>query len=625
MSRGEFDYQSSRPVQPDERWPVDVLIEEDLALTCPSCDADLVMDELFASHRVCESCRRHFPIPAHERLALLADADTFEEITLDRSIGLSAADNNEHRPLGRLAGHPELGVIEDAVVAGTTRINGTEAVVAVLDDRLVGSTLGALVAEKVMLAFEHGLTWRLPVVVIGAGGGLRANPGPLAPVQASRLAASAAQLRLAGVPLVSVLTHPTTGAVYAAIAAHSDIVVSEPGVRLSLVEPHLATDSTGGPSDQKLIDSGWIDAVVDRGRLKSTVGGLLDLIVSRGAPVAANPPLECRSTGPVTWNALAHVRQPERPRAGDFLADMVSSFFELRGDRVLGDDRSIVGGIGRIGSMTVVAAALDQSGGGQEATSVRKLTRMARLAGRLEMPLVLLVDGSGAANLTQESIDVCHHVAGLAEVLALIPVPVISVGLGELRGLTAQAMMNGDRRYMQQNAVSVMNGERPASFESQHPGGHWRPGIRDAGIVLTAHECERLGLIDGVIPEPAPGAHADPAGAIATVTATVLWALADLAGTGQRRLLDTRHRRVRALGQSTPEGLAAVRSELRELQEWQRTLSRSIDVWRDRWDSRGQPFRLSFQRPDLGDLAQRLRARRAELLERTGRTNEPEE
>lgn len=637
MSHVESDDPSNQPFPPSGFPPFASLIDDDLppddlTLTCPSCDADLIMDELFASHRVCGSCHRHFSIPARERLALLTDPDTFEEIRQDRSKAVVTGDERGQRSSGLLATHPELDMIEDAVVAGMARIRGTEAVIAVLDDHLVGNTLGALMAEKVILAFEHGLAWRLPVVVVCAGGGLRVNPGPLASVQASRLAASAAQLRLAGVPLVSVLTHPTAGAVYAAIAAHSDIVVSEPGLRLAgLAQTREMIPSDNQPNDEDSDSGGWIDAVVNRVRLRNTLGGLLDLVATRGAavPTAAAP--ECRATGPATWNALAHLRHPERPGGESYLGGMISSMFELRGDRLRGDDRGIVGGIGRLGSMTVMAAALATqaaagSGGGDEAIAVRKLTRMARLAGRLEMPLVLLVDGSGRAEPRTESIDVCQSVAGLAEVLAMIPVPVVCVGIGELGGLTAQAMMSGDRKYMQENAVSAMRAQGSTSFESGHPGGGlWRPGIRDAGMVLTAHECERLGLVDGVIPEPAPGAHADPEGAIATVSAMVLHALADLSGTGQRRLLDARHRRVRALGQSTPEGLAAVRSELWELQEWQRTLSRSIEGWRDRWDLRGQPFRLSFQRPDLGDLGQRLRARRADLLERTGRTETPEE
>ncbi len=631
MPDTEFRDRSNQPAQADEIPPdaplVDDLLPEDLNLTCPSCEADLVADEMFASHRVCGSCHRHFSIPARERLALLIDPDTFEEITLDRSTMVASSDVSGQRPAGRLTDHRELAVIEDAVVAGTARIGGTETVVVVLDDHLVGTMLGALMAEKIVLAFEHGLAWRLPVVVTCAGGGLRATPGPLAPVQAIRLAASAAQLRLAGVPLVSILTHPTEGAIYAAIPAHSDVIMAEPGVRLARPARARGEDRAASWSNEEdALNSGWIDAVVDRARLRSTVGGLLDQLGNRGTPVSTATVVEGRPSGPVMWNAVAHLRHPERPGGDAYLSGMISSMFELRGDRLRGDDTGTVGGIGRLGPLTVIAATLKDGESRDEATAVRKLTRMARLAGRLELPLVLLVHGAGRAGAPAESIEVCQSVAALTEALAMIPVPVVCVGLGELRGLVAQAMMSGDRTYMQENAVSTSGPNGVPALDSPHPGGgHWRPGMWDAGLVLTARECERLGLIDGVIPEPVPGAHADPSGAVALVAATVQRALAELAGTGQRRLLDTRHRRLRALGQSTPEGLAAVRSELWELQEWQRSLSRSIEGWRDRWELRGQPFRLSLHRPDLGDLAQRLRARRAELLERAGRAETPEE
>jgi hypothetical protein len=124
-------------------------------------------------------------------------------------------------------------------------------------------------------------------------------------------------------------------------------------------------------------------------------------------------------------------------------------------------------------------------------------------------------------------------------------------------------------------------------------------------------------MVDGVIQEPARST-ADPAsGMAAPIRQVVLAALAELTGTGQRRLVDARHRRQRSLGQSTPEGLAAARSELWELHEWQRSVGRSIDEWRVRWEQlkASQP-RLSFQRPDMSDIAMRLRTRRAELLDR---------
>jgi hypothetical protein len=109
-----------------------------------------------------------------------------------------------------------------------------------------------------------------------------------------------------------------------------------------------------------------------------------------------------------------------------------------------------------------------------------------------------------------------------------------------------------------------------------------------------------------------------------TLKGALTRSLAELANTGPRRLLETRHRRHRQLGQETEEGLAAMRVEMREWQEVQQSVAKSIEDFRERFGQRmaNQP-RLSFQRPDLSELATRLRARREELrqelLERAGR------
>jgi hypothetical protein len=146
--------------------------------------------------------------------------------------------------------------------------------------------------------------------------------------------------------------------------------------------------------------------------------------------------------------------------------------------------------------------------------------------------------------------------------------------------------------------------------------------------ILTARDCHRLGVVDVVVAEPAPAAHADLDAAAHALGSALIRALADLAGVGQRRLLEERTRRVRGLGQATPEGQEAVRREMRELQEVQRGLARSVAELRERWDARQRgrtrlqfpslptlptmptlPNLPSFQRPDLTELAARFGAR----------------
>ncbi|MBA2596071.1 MAG: hypothetical protein H0V00_05530 [Chloroflexia bacterium] len=137
-------------------------------------------------------------------------------------------------------------------------------------------------------------------------------------------------------------------------------------------------------------------------------------------------------------------------------------------------------------------------------------------------------------------------------------------------------------------------------------------------------------MADGVIPEPSPAAHADPEAAARALGAAIAIALAELAGVGPRRLLDDRAAKLRTLGQTTPEGREAARREVRELQELQRTLARSLGDLRERLEGHGLPKGLHLPQLPLADAVRgrvhidtsglpTVERARAELVERAVR------
>lgn len=148
--------------------------------------------------------------------------------------------------------------------------------------------------------------------------------------------------------------------------------------------------------------------------------------------------------------------------------------------------------------------------------------------------------------------------------------------------------------------------------------------------MLTARDCQRLGIVDAIVPEPVPAAHADPGAAAELLGAALAWALAELTQSAPRRLLDERARRVRTVGQMTPEGRAATRREVRELIELQRTLARSLGDLRARWEARNPALphlnlnlNLNLRRPDLAEITDRL-PHRADLADFAGRIQRPD-
>jgi acetyl-CoA carboxylase carboxyl transferase subunit beta len=164
-------------------------------------------------------------------------------------------------------------------------------VLAVMDFRFVGASMGSAVGEKVARAFELAASERRPLVLVAASGGARMQEGMLSLMQMAKTSAAAARLASAGVPFIAVLTDPTMGGVTASFATLADIVLVEPGARVGFAGPRLVeqTIRQGLPKGFQLAESlvkhGVIDGVVDRRELRDRIALLLGYL---DGPVGAN-------------------------------------------------------------------------------------------------------------------------------------------------------------------------------------------------------------------------------------------------------------------------------------------------------------------------------------------------
>jgi acetyl-CoA carboxylase alpha subunit len=320
------------------------------------------------------------------------------------------------------------------------------------------------------------------------------------------------------------------------------------------------------------------------------------------------------------WEEAVLARHAQRPCARDYLTRLVTQWIELHGDRDGNDDPASLAGLGRIAGIPVAIIATER-GRPTTAATFRKAEKILRLAGHLELPVVTLVDTPGFE--TGSGNDPAQAAAALAAVIGLsglLPVPVISVVTGEAAGSAGVALGVADRILMQEHAIFSVSGGEGTDRRAAEP--------LAVSRLLTAQECVRLGVVDTVVAEPHPAAHADVDAAARLLGAAIVDALADMASVGPRRLLDERATKLRTLGQTTPEGREAARREVRELQELQRTLARSLEDLRERWDERGLPRPRGLHLPplpvrgrvhiDTSGLPAVDRAR-TELVERAGR------
>jgi acetyl-CoA carboxylase carboxyl transferase beta subunit len=256
--------------------------------TCPRCQSHYRDDELASKLWVCAHCGHHFPMRARARIATLTDEGSFEE---------EAADLRSNDPLGffdlrpyteRLAEAEVNTGLGEAMVIGRGRIDGEECQLAVMDFAFMGGSMGSVVGEKFARACDSAGERGLPLVSVTASGGARMQEGILSLMQLPKTVAAVADLHDIGLPLLSVMAHPTTAGVIASFATLGDVMIAEPGALLSFTGPRVVQQTTREklPEDFGLAESnyrfGHLDAIVPRPELKGYVARLLRLFSGNG-------------------------------------------------------------------------------------------------------------------------------------------------------------------------------------------------------------------------------------------------------------------------------------------------------------------------------------------------------
>ncbi|MGN5378561.1 carboxyl transferase domain-containing protein [Streptomyces lasalocidi] len=447
---------------------------------------------------------------AREFLTLVADPGSFSELTAphreskpDGPLRWQGYDASRARATARTGE-------EESVVCGTARVDGTPAVLIAFEFGFLGGSLGERTGDRLEAAHGHARAHRLPVVPLVATGGSRMQEGMVALTQLQRVARESALTRAAGLPQIAVLRDPTTGGGWATLGAGADVVLALPGVQVGFAGSRVrpADADPAAYTAQSQLATGAVDAVVPARELKETLGRWLRLLAPRApAPApAAEAPLPTalgRTDLPRTgWDAVRRARSPERPRAHAYLDTYFTHRLGISGDRCGGTDPDgMLCGFGERDGRTVAYAA--QTGTATRPAGYRTAARLIRLADRLGIPVLTLVDTPGAAN------DAAAERQGagpaIAEVFgavaaARVPVTTLVIGEGGSGGALALAAP-GNTWATPDSYFSVIAPElaaailkRPAD-EVEATAGHLR--IRPQDLV-------ELGVVRGILNAPRP-------------------------------------------------------------------------------------------------------------------------
>ena len=246
-------------------------------LKCTHCQEMIHTKELTENDNCCQKCDYHYRLSARERIASLADKDSFVEMFDELRAGdpLQFVDTEAYAD--RLKKALEKSDGSEGVIVGTCTIEGYQAALGVLDFNFMAGSMGSVVGERLTRLIEHATEKQLPLIIISASGGARMQESILSLMQMAKTSAALARLHEARLPFISILTNPTTGGVTASFASLGDIIIAEPDALICFAGPRVVEQvirqklPPGAQKSEFLLKHGMIDCIVKRKELKGKI------------------------------------------------------------------------------------------------------------------------------------------------------------------------------------------------------------------------------------------------------------------------------------------------------------------------------------------------------------------
>jgi acetyl-CoA carboxylase carboxyl transferase subunit beta len=259
--------------------------DESLWMKCKACDELIFKRRVRENNNVCPNCGEYFFLTAEERIEMLVDEGSYEDLTRP-IVAEDPLEFTDAKPyVERLSDAQAKTGLEDAIVVGRARIAGASVVIAVMDFRFIGGSMGSVVGEQICHGIETAIDDRIPFVLVSSSGGARLQEGMFSLLQMAKTVTVRARLAEEGVPFISVMTYPTSGGVQASIASLGDVIIAERGAMIGFagrrviqhtisqeLPPHYQTDAFA-------FENGAIDRVVKREEMREELTSLLGFFV----------------------------------------------------------------------------------------------------------------------------------------------------------------------------------------------------------------------------------------------------------------------------------------------------------------------------------------------------------
>lgn len=532
-------------------------VPEGMFQKCESCKKILYSEDVKKNFYCCPECGKHFRIGARQRIDLVVDKDSFTEWDADL-IGKNPLEfPGYEEKLENLRQQTDL---QEAVVTGVAGIRGNRTAIGVMSADFLMGSMGTVVGEKITRMVERATADRLPVILFCCSGGARMQEGIFSLMQMAKTSQALKRHEEAGLLYISVLTDPTTGGVTASFAMLGDVILAEPGALIGFAGPRVIQQTIGQKlpegfqTAEFLMQHGFVDRIVKRGKMRKTLAVLLqsadaaawkdlqkademsgmrlngadntEALDAIGQELENGKQMEkeadteealsfeeAKLQKKTPWERVEIARSSKRPYTSDYISKIFDGFMELRGDRLMGDDRAVIGGIAGLEERYVTVIGLQKGRNIKEnkyrnfgmanPEGYRKALRLMKQAEKFNRPVVLFVDTPGAfCGVEAEERGQGEAIARNLFEMSGLKVPVLTIITGEGGSGGALALAVANEVWMLENSVySVLSPEGFASIL-------WKDGKRakEAAAVMkmTAAELQEFGIIDKVISESEP-------------------------------------------------------------------------------------------------------------------------
>ena len=265
-------------------------VPEGLWTKCSVCTAVLYRPELERNLQVCPKCGHHMRITARVRLEQFLDPGENREIAsgLESIDALRFKDAKKYKD--RISAAQKKTGEKDALIALAGKLKGADIVACAFEFSFMGGSMGSVVGEKFARAGQEALRLKAPLICFAASGGARMQEGLLSLMQMAKTSAVLARLSDAGIPFMSVLTHPTTGGVSASLGMLGDINVAEPLAQIGFAGPRVIEQTVreklpeGFQRSEFLLQKGAVDIIMDRRNMRDELASILALLCSGNLP-----------------------------------------------------------------------------------------------------------------------------------------------------------------------------------------------------------------------------------------------------------------------------------------------------------------------------------------------------